>query len=351
MNGLRDRFRRTIDYLRISITDRCNLRCLYCMPSDGVRPAMHGDILSYEEISRVVKVAARLGVTKIRLTGGEPLIRRNIGFLISSLKNIQGIHDLSMTTNGILLEKYAHEIAEAGLDRVNVSLDSLREERYRQITRGGDLSSVLRGLAAARQAGLDPVKINMVPMRGINDDEIINFARMTLDTGYQVRFIECMPTANSEFWSPGKYMTTDEIKEIIGPIGALSPVRIRKNGPSKYFRFKGAQGVIGFISALTHHFCSDCNRVRLTADGQLRPCLFSETEIDLKSAMRNGASDDEIERLLRLSIAEKPEGHTIGSCERGAESAVADNAAENKADIRSLINTTMQKRPMSKIGG
>ena len=351
MNGLRDRFLRTIDYLRISITDRCNLRCLYCMPSEGVCPAMHGDILSYEEISRVVKIAARLGVTKIRLTGGEPLIRRNIDALISSLKNIKGIQDLSMTTNGILLEKYSRKIAAAGLDRVNVSLDSLREERYRQITRGGELTSVLKGLAAAQEAGLKPVKINMVPMRGINDDEIISFARMTLDTEYQVRFIECMPSANVDFWSPGKYMTTDEIKKIIGTIGALSPVRIRKNGPSKYFRFKGAKGVIGFISALTHHFCGDCNRLRLTADGKLRPCLFSETEIDLKSAIRRGAADDEIERLLRLSIAVKPEGHKIGSRQNIPQKDAADTLAEESADLGPISNDTMKKRPMSKIGG
>ena len=349
MSDLRDRFFRPIDYLRISITDRCNMRCLYCMPSEGICPTMHKDILRYEEITRIAEIAVRLGVRKIRLTGGEPLIRRNICRLIASIKNIRGIQDLSMTTNGVFLERYARKIAEAGLDRVNVSLDSLKSECYSQITRGGDLGSVMKGLEAARQAGLKPIKINMVPIRGINDNEIASFARMTLDTDYQVRFIECMPSANIDFWSPDKYMTTDEVKKIIEPIGTLMPVRIRKNGPSKYFRFKGAKGVIGFISALTHHFCSDCNRLRLTADGKLRPCLFSETEIDLKSAVRRGASDDEIERLLRLSIALKPEGHKIGQYAPALE--VAENTPEDKADLQSLIKLDMKKRPMSKIGG
>jgi len=345
MNELRDRYSRTIDYLRISITDRCNLRCLYCMPVEGVRPEMHRDILRYEEIVRVIKVAARLGVSKIRLTGGEPLTRRNIAHLISLIKDIQGIKDLSMTTNGILLERHARELADAGLDRVNVSLDSLREERYAEITRGGDLSSVLKGIDAAAQAGLKPVKINMVPIRGFNDDEILSFAGLTLDTAYQVRFIECMPSPNVDFWNPAKYMSTDEIRKIVKPLGPLTPVRIRKKGPSKYFRFKEAKGVLGFISALTHHFCHDCNRMRLTADGKLRPCLFSETEIDLRSAIRRGASDDEIERLLRLSIAVKPDGHRIGSRRNIPAVDPADST------LQSPFNNVRQKRPMSKIGG
>jgi GTP 3',8-cyclase len=351
MNELRDRFSRSIDYLRISITDRCNLRCLYCMPASGVCPSLHKDILRYEEIVRIVNIAAGLGVRKIRLTGGEPLTRKNIVFLISSIKNISGIEDLSLTTNGLLLERHAQEIAEAGLDRVNVSLDSLKPERYREITRGGDLGSVLRGLEAAEKAGLKPIKINMVPIRGLNDDEIATFAGMTVTSDYQVRFIECMPSASIDFWSPEKYITTDEIKQIIKPMGLLMPVHIRKRGPSKYFRLKGARGVIGFISALTHHFCGDCNRLRLTADGKLRPCLFSETEIDLKSAIRQGASDDEVERLIRLSIAVKPEGHKIGIRSPVPESALAENMSGENTDMRVEGSYRMKKRPMSKIGG
>jgi cyclic pyranopterin phosphate synthase len=321
------------------------------MPAEGVSPEMHRDILRYEEIVRVIKVAARLGVSKIRLTGGEPLTRKNVHLLISLIKEIQGIKDLSMTTNGVFLETYARQLADAGLDRINVSLDSLREERYRQITRGGELSSALKGIDAAVRAGLKPVKINMVPIRGFNDDEILSFAEMTLNSEYQVRFIECMPSSNVDFWSPDKYMSTDEIKKIIEPLGPLTPVRVRRKGPSKYFRIKGAKGVLGFISALTHHFCHDCNRLRLTADGKLRPCLFSETEIDLRSALRRSTSDEEIERLLRLSIAVKPEGHRIGSRQNLPGGEMAEAGTDGCEDLRSLLKDTRQKRPMSKIGG
>ncbi len=311
---LRDKYDRLIDYMRISVTDRCNLRCIYCMPSDGVRPIEHKDILTYEEIVRVVRVAAGLGVRKIRITGGEPLSRRRITFLISSIRAVEGIEDISLTTNGILLERYAEELAQAGLNRVNVSLDSLRPDRYREITRGGNIDQVLRGIEKAERIGLIPVKINMVPIRGFNDDEIEDFARLTLHKGYHIRFIEFMPIGAKDLWSDTRYIPTDEIRSIVERIGPLSPVKVRKTGPARYFRFDNAQGVIGFISALTHHFCGDCNRLRITSDGKLRPCLFSETEIDLKPALRGLSlmeSDKEIERLLRLSIAIKPEGHNI----------------------------------------
>ncbi|MBI5641543.1 MAG: GTP 3',8-cyclase MoaA [Nitrospirae bacterium] len=341
---MQDSFSRVIDYLRLSITDRCNLRCLYCMPSEGVLPLQHGDILSYEEIIRIVEIAARLGVKKVRLTGGEPLTRRNITFLISSIKKIPGIEDLSMTTNGLLLEKYAQEIAEAGLDRVNVSIDSFKPERYREITRKGSLETVKSGLVAAEKAGLKPIKINMVPIRGLNDDEIMDFARLTLTTEYHVRFIECMPSGDIDFWSPDRYITTDELKHAIEAISPLTPVRMRKHGPSKYYRLSGAKGVIGFISALTHHFCEDCNRLRLTADGKLRPCLFSETEIDLKSSLRSGAPDEEIERLLMLSIQIKPEGHSLGGEKESRFLSMKGNMMPETAH-------SPEKRPMSRIGG
>lgn len=342
MSLLTDNYSRVIDYLRISITDKCNLRCIYCMPSDGVAPAQHTDILSYEEIIRVAKVAAGLGVRKIRLTGGEPLIRKNLSYLVSSLKKITGIEELSLTTNGLLLARHAAGLAHAGLDRVNISIDSLRPVRFREITRGGDLDIVLKGLQAAERAGLVPIKINMVPVRGMNEDEIIDFARITIDSDHHVRFIECMPTGSVSFWSPQKYITTNEIKDIIETLGPLSPVRVRKNGPSKYYRLEGAKGVIGFISALTHHFCSDCNRLRLTSDGKLRPCLFSETEIDLRSALRNGSSDQEIERLLKLSIEVKPKEHQLN--EKGSGDTVFPDHA-------SRITHHAKKRPMSRIGG
>ncbi len=330
---LRDNFSRVIDYLRISITDRCNLRCIYCMPSSGVMPIEHKEILSYEEIVRVVRVAAALGVRKIRITGGEPLARKNVTYLIASLRSITGIEDMSLTTNGVLLEKYAKELADAGLNRVNISLDSLKPERYREMTRGGEISPVMKGIEAAEKAGLLPVKINMVPIRGLNDDEIEEFAGLTLNTPYHVRFIEFMPIGAGDLWSDERYISTDEIKTRAEKIGPLSPVRLRRDGPARYYRLENAPGVIGFISALTHHFCGDCNRLRITADGKLRPCLFSETEIDLKPALRNSSSDEEIERLLRLSIEVKPEGHTIGR--RG------DTTSASKGALK----------PMSRIGG
>ncbi|MCL4474725.1 MAG: GTP 3',8-cyclase MoaA [Nitrospirae bacterium] len=310
---LQDKFSRIIDYMRISITDRCNLRCVYCMPGTGIMPIEHREILSYEEIVRVVKVAAALGVRKIRITGGEPLARKNVAYLIASLRNITGIEDMSLTTNGVLLEKYAKELADAGLNRVNISLDSLMPERYREMTRGGEISPVMKGIEAAEKAGLLPVKINMVPIRGLNDDEIEEFAGLTLNTPYHVRFIEFMPIGAGDLWSDKRYISTDEIKTRVEKIGALSPVRLRRDGPARYYRLEKAPGVIGFISALTHHFCDDCNRLRITADGKLRPCLFSETEIDLKPALRTTPPppDKEIERLLRLSIEVKPEGHNI----------------------------------------
>lgn len=338
---LEDNFRRVIDYLRISITDRCNLRCVYCMPSEGVLPCGHKDILRYEEIVRIVKVAAGLGVRKVRLTGGEPLTRKNVIFLISSLRKISGIEDLSMTTNGVLLEQFSAEIASAGLDRVNISLDTFSPEKYRQITRTGELQTVLRGIACAEKAGLSPVKINMVPMRGVNDDEIMEFAGLTIGSDCQVRFIELMPSVCNDFWSRERYMGTAEIRKRIETLGHLEPVRLRKNGPSRYFRLQGAKGVIGFISALSHHFCEDCNRLRLTADGKLRPCLFSETEIDLRSALRNGSSDYEITRLLRLAVEAKPEGHHFRN--------LSPEALLSRPPVPSA--RAGRKRPMSGIGG
>jgi cyclic pyranopterin phosphate synthase len=298
------------------------------MPSEGVKPIEHKNILSYEEIIKIIRIAAGLGVRKIRLTGGEPLIRKDLTYLIESINNINEVVDISLTTNGILLKKYAQPLAKAGLKRINVSLDSFRPERYREITRGGDIKNVIDGIHEAEKNGLLPIKINMVPIRGFNDDEIEEFASLTLKSAHNVRFIEFMPMGAKEMWSPEKYISTDEIKERVSKIAPLIPVKIRKSGPARYFRFEDAPGVIGFISPITHHFCNLCNRLRLTSDGKLRPCLFSETEIDLKSALRCGADDKEIERLLRLSIEVKPEGHSINH-------------------ERSLL----QLKPMSRIGG
>jgi GTP 3',8-cyclase len=339
---LNDTFQRTIDYMRISVTDRCNLRCIYCMPPGGLVPIEHKEILSYEEIVRILRTAVDIGVRKVRITGGEPLIRKNIPYLVQMVKNIMGIHELSMTTNGIFLEQYAENLAEAGLDRVNVSLDSLRPDRYREITRGGNIHAVLRGIKAAEKAGLIPIKINVVPVRGLNDDEIKDFAKMTLEAPYQVRFIEFMPLGMHNVWSPDTFMSTEEIRAIVEGVGHLTPVQLRKSGPARYFRFEGAAGVLGFISPLSNHFCGECNRLRLTADGKLRPCLFSETEIDLKTAMRSDAPDSEIERLIRLSIEVKPEGHNIRR---------QNLFSHPYASLECNTFSSAYKRPMSKIGG
>jgi cyclic pyranopterin phosphate synthase len=281
------------------------------MPSEGLSDADNREVLSYEEIIRIVKVSASLGVRKIRITGGEPLVRKDLTYLISAINAIEGIEDISLTTNGILLKRFARPLAEAGLKRVNVSLDSRRPERYEEITRGGKIGDVLEGIREAEEAGLFPLKINMVPIRGFNDDEIEEFARLTLEMPFHVRFIEFMPIGGRDLWSHEKYISTEEIKQRVSTIAPLMPVKLRRAGPARYFRFDGAPGVIGFISPITHHFCDSCNRLRLTSDGKLRPCLFSETEIDLRSALRQGAPDEEIKKLLRLTVEVKPEKHDI----------------------------------------
>ncbi len=328
MDTIRDTYDRVIDYLRISITDRCNLRCVYCMPSNGVHLLRHTEILSYEEIVRIVRVAALLGVRKVRITGGEPLVRRNLRHFITALRAIPGIEDISLTTNGLLLGKYADELASAGLTRVNVSVDSLRDDRYAAITGGGSLPIVIAGIQRAASLGLNPVKINMVPMRGVNDDEIEAFARLTQETSHDVRFIEFMPAGTNDYWSAERVISTQEIMERVELIAPISPIKRRKDGPARYYSFADAPGVLGFISSVSHHFCSSCNRLRLTSDGKLRPCLFSETEIDLKSAMRRKAPDEELARLLRLAVEVKPQAH-----------AFADRPAVG------------MRRPMSAIGG
>lgn len=306
-----DRFQRSIDYMRISVTDRCNLRCIYCMPEAGTVPIPHSETLKYEEIVSIVRAAVGMGLRKIRITGGEPLVRKNITHLIRLLSSMEGIEDLSLTTNGIFLAEYVEELAEAGLHRVNISLDSLKPDRYREITRGGDIERVFKGIEAVQKAGLVPIKINMVPIRNLNDDEVGDFALMTLLDPYQVRFIEFMPFCGRDAWSPERVVPAEEIQKRIEKLGALRPAKTKKSGPARYFAFEGAAGVIGFISPLSNHFCSECNRLRLTADGKLRPCLFSETEIDLKSAVRGGGDDMEIRRLISLAIAVKPEGHNM----------------------------------------
>ena len=318
MTKLADSFHRPINYLRVSVTDRCNLRCVYCMPPEGISLMPHGDILRYEEICLVAKAAAELGITKLRLTGGEPLVRAGLTDLVAMLSKIEGIDDISMTTNGVLLEKYAVRLNKAGLHRVNVSLDSLRPDRFRKITRMGKLDDVLKGIEAAKEAGLNPVKINMVVIRGTNDDEISHFALLTVSDAWHVRFIEFMP-----FVEKGKknrlLVPVSEMMERIEALGKLEPSLPNGAGPAKYYRLSGAKGTIGFISPVTECFCQACNRLRLTADGRLRPCLFSDDEVDLRGPLRKGATVGGIKRLIRQAVASKPEKHKLitgVTCER-----------------------------------
>ena len=308
MTGILDSFGRSINYLRISVTDRCNLRCLYCMPPEGVPQMSHSEILSYEEIRAVVQAAAELGINKIRLTGGEPLVRADFPELIKILSQIEGIQELSLTTNGILLKNYALELRQAGLSRVNVSLDTLKPDKFQYVTRLGRLKDVLEGIEAAKEAGFEPVKINTVVMRGINDDEILDFARMTYEDGWHVRFIELMP-----FKGVAEFVPSNELRQHIGLLGKLEPCEsITGNGPATYYRLSGARGTIGFISALTEpSFCSRCNRMRLTPDGKLRPCLMAEDEIDLRTPLRNNASTEELKRFILKAVASKPERHHL----------------------------------------
>ena len=311
MTGILDSFGRNINYLRISVTDRCNLRCIYCMPLEGVPQMSHSELLSYEEIQTVVRAAAELGINRIRLTGGEPLVRAELPKLVRMLSQIEGIEELSLTTNGVFLKKYALELKQAGLSRVNVSLDTLKADTFRYITRLGELQGVLEGIEAAKKAGFEPVKTNTVVMRGINDDEILDFAKMTYEDGWHVRFIELMP-----FKGVVEFVPSIELRQHISLLGKLEPcASITGNGPAMYYRLPGARGTIGFISPLTEtSFCSRCNRMRLTSDGKLRPCLLREDEIDLKLPLRSdeiGAPMKELKRLILKAVASKPEHHHL----------------------------------------
>jgi GTP 3',8-cyclase len=313
MNGLVDSHNRRINYMRISITDRCNLRCQYCMPKEGIPLFHHSDILRYEEILRVASLAVKNGITKIRITGGEPLVRKGVDHLVQQLGQLKGIQDLSMTTNGILLEEFAHPLHQAGLKRVNISMDSLDPEKYQKITGGGELSRVWAGIEAAKAMGFSPIKINVVAIAGFNDMEILDFARLTMHDALQIRFIEFMPIGDANEWQPEHSIPCEEIKRRIESYHPLTPVHSGRNGydgPARLFRFPQAPGMIGFISPISDHFCNSCNRLRLTADGKLKTCLFSDEETDLTSLLRSGASDEELEKRLSQAISQKPLRHS-----------------------------------------
>lgn len=310
---MKDQFKREINYLRISVTDRCNLRCVYCMPEEGVEITEHDAILSFEEIMRVIKTGVKMGIKKIRLTGGEPLIRKGIEKLISQISAIPEIDDLALTTNGILLPQMALKLKKAGLKRVNISLDTLKPERFAQVTRTGKLGDVWLGINSAIKAGFGPIKINSVIMRGFNDDEIIDLARMTTDMPLHIRFIEIMPIGATGGWSVEKHVSTEEIFNTIkSKWSDLQPVKkMVGNGPAKYYKIPGAKGSIGFIGAISKHFCDDCNRLRLTSEGKLRPCLQSPVEIDIKSALRREAKDEELAQIFQEVLRNKPQKHTM----------------------------------------
>ena len=311
MTGLSDSFQRPINYLRISVTDRCDLRCIYCMPAEGVWQISHKDILTYEEIQAIVQAAAELGINKIRLTGGEPLVRSGLSKLIQMLAEIDAIDDISLTTNGTLLGRYAAELKSAGLRRINVSLDTLKPEKFEFITRRDMFSDVLEGIDVARSVGLTPVKINTVVMSGINDDELLDFAAKTINEEWHVRFIELMPFAGQGVNAP-QFISVSDMRKRLELLGELEPcLPSAGNGPAKYFRFPHSRGTIGFITPVSEHFCFQCNRLRLTADGKLRPCLLAEDEIDLKQPLRSGISSAGLKQLIEEAVARKPLRHHL----------------------------------------
>jgi len=310
MIQLIDSYNRHINYLRISITDRCNLRCIYCMPKEGISLIGHDDILSYEELLRIACIAVKKGITKIRITGGEPLARKGVVQFVSALSGIQGIQDLSMTTNGILLSPAAQPLRSAGLKRLNISLDSLNPDKYTMITRGGDINQIIAGIKSAQEAGFSPIKINVVVIRGINDDEITSFAKLSMEKNLQVRFIEYMPVGMENGWEKERFVSADEIRQSIKTIGPLLELPSDNgSGPAQMYTIEGAQGRLGFITALSDHFCATCNRLRLTPDGKLRTCLFSDAEVDLKTKMRQGCSDDALADIINEAILSKPRKH------------------------------------------
>jgi GTP 3',8-cyclase len=304
---------RRISDLRVSVTDRCNFRCQYCMPAEGLPWLERDEIMSFEEIERVVALMTSMGVTDLRLTGGEPLVRRDFPLLVSMLSRVEGLEDLSLTTNGYLLERDAAALVEAGIKRVNVSIDSLQRDRFFQMTRRDSLPQVLRGLEAlAQHPEVHPIKVNAVAMRGFTEEEALPFAEFARSTSFQVRFIEFMPLDADHGWTPDSVLTGDELRAIIDRVHPLEEKPRDPHSTARVFRFRDSQGEIGFINPVSEPFCADCNRVRLTAEGKLRTCLFSLHETDLREPMRAGASDDELERIVRDAVWRKELKHHVG---------------------------------------
>ncbi len=307
-----DSFERKIDYLRLSVTDRCNLRCTYCMPSEGVPRLEHLEILSYEEIVRLARIVTGMGMSKIRITGGEPLVRKDILNLCGKISQISGLKSLSITTNGVMLAEFAQGLREAGIQRINISLDTLRPERFAAITRRDCFDRVWEGIMAAEKAGISPIKLNAVVMRGVNDDEIEDLAGLTLRHPYHVRFIELMQFNQGGDGYDHKFVSASQILERLKRVAPLELCDdAQTNGPALHYRFRGAPGKIGIISPVSNHFCPSCNRLRVTSDGKLRTCLFSAEETDLRKALRLCLPDDEVAGIIRRAIAKKPEKHHL----------------------------------------
>ncbi|MCK8603524.1 GTP 3',8-cyclase MoaA [Desulfoferrobacter suflitae] len=307
-----DNHHRRIDYLRLSITDRCNLRCIYCMPEDGMPKLSHDEIMTYEEMLRLVELATQMGISKIRVTGGEPLVRKGVLYLCRKIAEFESVKSLSITTNGLLLADYAEGLLAAGIKRINVSLDTLKPEKYARITRRDCYHKVWHGLERALALGFQPVKLNVVVMKGWNDDEIEDLARLTYRYPFHVRFIEFMPFSSVD--QASKYLSSDDVLQRLVKMAPLVPAKVNNgNGPARHYKFPGAVGKIGLISPISHHFCPTCNRLRVTADGKLRTCLFSREETDLRDLLRRRAADEDIVAVIRRAIDRKPERHTLES--------------------------------------
>jgi cyclic pyranopterin phosphate synthase len=309
-----DHYQRHLNYLRISITDRCNLRCAYCMPPEGLKKLQHKDILTYEEILRLARIAVGLGVDKIRLTGGEPLVRKDFPLLLPRLMSISGLKDVSITTNGIALKEHLGRIYDAGVRRFNISLDSLRRDRFHRITGVDAFDRVREAILLAHQMGFYPIKINMVVLKGVNEDEVVDFARLSLRYPFHIRFIEYMPSGLLFNNEPIRHVSNTVIQGRLEAKEHLVELpREAIDGPTVRYRFKNAIGEIGFISPVSHHFCQICNRLRLTAKGHLRPCLLSNEELDLMGPLRAGASDAELEKVFLKATENKPRAHCLDS--------------------------------------
>ncbi|RKX62384.1 MAG: GTP 3',8-cyclase MoaA [Thermodesulfobacteriota bacterium] len=304
-----DRFGRKIEYLRISVTDRCNFKCIYCFTRQNWKWLPHKEILTFEELETIVKTAVKLGIKRIRLTGGEPLLRKNIDILIKKLTQIPEIIDLSLTTNGFFLEELGERLKDAGLKRVNISLDTLNKDKFKKLTGVSAFEKVLKSIDIALDLGFNPVKINTVVIRGFNEDEILELAKLTLEKPIEVRFIEFMPIGENSLWNEECVVTVREIKKILESFSKLIPEFSCSGGPAKVFRWKNAKGKIGLISPISEPFCYKCNRLRITADGRLRPCLFSDYEINLKPILREGKGT--LEEAFFWALKIKPIKHNI----------------------------------------